>query len=89
LIDAPDLFRGREEVKLHRIQQVRDTPRPELCPEVKNRIKLVFDNFQVWPIRGGEWIMHDCDGMPELFVTGHADGCLRFWDASAGEAMLL
>ncbi|XP_056623215.1 syntaxin-binding protein 5 isoform X2 [Triplophysa dalaica] len=35
-----------------------------------------------WPINGGNW----CQGTlsyPEIIITGHADGSVKFWDASA------
>ncbi|XP_060577978.1 syntaxin-binding protein 5-like isoform X2 [Ruditapes philippinarum] len=35
-----------------------------------------------WPIKGGEWGTATCS-YPEIIVTGHADGSLKFWDASA------
>ncbi|KAL4233705.1 Syntaxin-binding protein 5 [Mactra antiquata] len=35
-----------------------------------------------WPIKGGEWGTATCS-YPEIVVTGHADGSLKFWDASA------
>ncbi|WAR06730.1 STXB5-like protein [Mya arenaria] len=35
-----------------------------------------------WPIKGGEWGASTCS-YPEIVVTGHADGTVKFWDASA------
>ncbi|CUT99354.1 syntaxin binding protein 5 [Echinococcus multilocularis] len=34
-----------------------------------------------WPIDGGEWGTNFCS-YQELIITGHADGSVRFWDAS-------
>ncbi|XP_074605595.1 syntaxin-binding protein tomosyn [Brevipalpus obovatus] len=35
-----------------------------------------------WPINGGEWgTAPPC--YPEIIITGHADGSLKFWDASS------
>ncbi|CAH1799063.1 unnamed protein product [Owenia fusiformis] len=35
-----------------------------------------------WPIQGGEWGSTTCS-YPEIVITGHADGSLKFWDASS------
>lgn len=35
-----------------------------------------------WPITGGEW-GPGIVSYPELIITGHADGSVRFWDASS------
>ncbi|XP_052242226.1 syntaxin-binding protein 5-like isoform X2 [Dreissena polymorpha] len=35
-----------------------------------------------WPIKGGVWGSSTCS-YPEIVVTGHADGSVKFWDASA------
>lgn len=34
-----------------------------------------------WPINGGEW-GQSMQSYPELVITGHADGSLKFWDMS-------
>lgn len=36
-----------------------------------------------WPLDGGVYSVDNCTGFPEIMVTGHADGTIRFWDASA------
>lgn len=36
-----------------------------------------------WPLDGGVYSVENCVGSPELLVTGHADGVIKFWDASA------
>ncbi|XP_067848437.1 syntaxin-binding protein 5-like isoform X2 [Heptranchias perlo] len=35
-----------------------------------------------WPIGGGTWNL-GTQTYPEIIITGHADGSLKFWDASA------
>lgn len=34
-----------------------------------------------WPINGGEW-GQQMQSYPELVITGHADGTIKFWDMS-------
>lgn len=41
-----------------------------------------------WPISGGEWSPTSCS-YNEIILTGHADGSVRFWDASAGTLQVL
>ncbi|KAK3914090.1 Syntaxin-binding protein 5 [Frankliniella fusca] len=41
-----------------------------------------------WPISGGEWSPTSCS-YNEIILTGHADGSIRFWDASAGTLQVL
>uniref|UniRef100_A0A8C4NEI1 Syntaxin binding protein 5 n=1 Tax=Eptatretus burgeri TaxID=7764 RepID=A0A8C4NEI1_EPTBU len=35
-----------------------------------------------WPINGGSWEL-GTQSFPEIIITGHADGSVKFWDASA------
>ncbi|XP_069058811.1 syntaxin-binding protein 5-like isoform X5 [Pleurodeles waltl] len=35
-----------------------------------------------WPITGGTWNL-GTQTYPEIIITGHADGSIKFWDASA------
>ncbi|XP_037393894.1 syntaxin-binding protein 5a isoform X3 [Pygocentrus nattereri] len=35
-----------------------------------------------WPISGGNW-GQGTQSYPEIIITGHADGSVKFWDASA------
>ncbi|XP_063299662.1 syntaxin-binding protein 5 isoform X2 [Pelobates fuscus] len=35
-----------------------------------------------WPISGGNWGV-GTQSYPEIIITGHADGSVKFWDASA------
>ncbi|KAL3882515.1 hypothetical protein ACJMK2_028851 [Sinanodonta woodiana] len=41
-----------------------------------------------WPIKGGVWGTATCS-YPELVITGHADGSVKFWDASAVNLQVL
>ncbi|XP_074645038.1 syntaxin-binding protein 5-like [Tubulanus polymorphus] len=35
-----------------------------------------------WPVKGGDWGQTTCS-YPEIIITGHADGSVKFWDASS------
>ncbi|XP_060525863.1 LOW QUALITY PROTEIN: syntaxin-binding protein 5 [Cylas formicarius] len=41
-----------------------------------------------WPINGGSWSAQACS-YAEVILTGHADGSIKFWDASAGTLQVL
>ncbi|CAG9861179.1 unnamed protein product [Phyllotreta striolata] len=41
-----------------------------------------------WPVNGGTWPAHACT-YAEIIMTGHADGSVKFWDASAGTLQVL
>ncbi|KAM4044059.1 syntaxin-binding protein 5-like isoform 8-T10 [Anomaloglossus baeobatrachus] len=41
-----------------------------------------------WPITGGIWNL-GTTAYPEIIVTGHADGSVKFWDASATSLQML
>ncbi|KAL3276672.1 hypothetical protein HHI36_012042 [Cryptolaemus montrouzieri] len=41
-----------------------------------------------WPISGGTWSAQSCS-YSEIILTGHADGSIKFWDASAGTLQVL
>ncbi|XP_076258836.1 syntaxin-binding protein tomosyn isoform X3 [Rhynchophorus ferrugineus] len=41
-----------------------------------------------WPISGGSWSAQACS-YAEVILTGHADGSIKFWDASAGTLQVL
>ncbi|KAG6460221.1 hypothetical protein O3G_MSEX011851 [Manduca sexta] len=43
---------------------------------------------KLWPINGGEWAPASCS-YSEIILTGHADGSVKFWDASAGTLQIL
>ncbi|VDQ00883.1 unnamed protein product, partial [Trichobilharzia regenti] len=51
-------------------------------------IDLLSNNNREWPITGGEWGL-SYQPFPELIITGHADGSVRFWDASEGIFLFL
>ncbi|KAK7471573.1 hypothetical protein BaRGS_00035801 [Batillaria attramentaria] len=41
-----------------------------------------------WPIKGGQWGTTTVS-YPEIMITGHADGSLKFWDASSVSLQIL
>lgn len=41
-----------------------------------------------WPLSGGEWSPASCS-YSEIIITGHQDGSIKFWDASAGTLQIL
>ncbi|XP_042524251.1 syntaxin-binding protein 5-like isoform X6 [Dipodomys spectabilis] len=41
-----------------------------------------------WPISGGAWNL-GAQTYPEIIITGHADGSIKFWDASAVTLQML
>ncbi|XP_035995447.1 syntaxin-binding protein 5-like isoform X5 [Fundulus heteroclitus] len=41
-----------------------------------------------WPIAGGTWTLGS-HTYPEIIITGHADGSIKFWDASAFTLQML
>ncbi|XP_040206811.1 syntaxin-binding protein 5 isoform X3 [Rana temporaria] len=41
-----------------------------------------------WPINGGNWGV-GTQSYPEIIITGHADGSIKFWDASAINLQML
>ncbi|XP_055709030.1 syntaxin-binding protein 5 isoform X7 [Phlebotomus papatasi] len=41
-----------------------------------------------WPLSGGEWAPASCS-YSEIIITGHQDGSIKFWDASAGTLQIL
>uniref|UniRef100_UPI00358E8F4E syntaxin-binding protein 5-like isoform X2 n=1 Tax=Myxine glutinosa TaxID=7769 RepID=UPI00358E8F4E len=53
-----------------------------------SRARKHHHSTQDWPISGGTWDIGTCS-VPELIITGHADGSLKFWDASAITMQLL
>ncbi|XP_015219332.2 syntaxin-binding protein 5-like isoform X3 [Lepisosteus oculatus] len=44
--------------------------------------KQGYSNKQEWPVNGGTWNL-GTQTYPEIIITGHADGSVKFWDASA------
>uniref|UniRef100_H3DPR2 Syntaxin-binding protein 5-like n=1 Tax=Tetraodon nigroviridis TaxID=99883 RepID=H3DPR2_TETNG len=57
----------------------------ELIPalySVGSRQKRQCCSKKEWPISGGNW-GQGTQSYPEIIITGHADGSVKFWDASA------
>ncbi|XP_061752286.1 LOW QUALITY PROTEIN: syntaxin-binding protein 5 [Nerophis ophidion] len=57
----------------------------ELIPalySVGSRQKRQGYSKKEWPISGGTW-GQGTQSYPEIIITGHADGSIKFWDASA------
>ncbi|XP_014903007.1 syntaxin-binding protein 5 isoform X8 [Poecilia latipinna] len=57
----------------------------ELIPalySVGSRQKRQGYSKKEWPISGGNW-GQGTQTYPEIIITGHADGSIKFWDASA------
>uniref|UniRef100_A0A8C3AJP5 Syntaxin-binding protein 5-like n=1 Tax=Cyclopterus lumpus TaxID=8103 RepID=A0A8C3AJP5_CYCLU len=57
----------------------------ELIPalySVGSRQKRQSYSKKEWPISGGNW-GQGTQSYPEIIITGHADGSIKFWDASA------
>ncbi|KAJ0183057.1 hypothetical protein K1T71_001033 [Dendrolimus kikuchii] len=50
--------------------------------------KVAGFSEKLWPINGGEWAPASCS-YSEIILTGHADGSIKFWDASAGTLQIL
>ncbi|KAF5272987.1 hypothetical protein FQA39_LY07636 [Lamprigera yunnana] len=50
--------------------------------------KRVGFSEKEWPISGGTWSAQSCS-YSEIIMTGHADGSIKFWDASAGTLQVL
>nr|XP_022292231.1 syntaxin-binding protein 5-like isoform X2 [Crassostrea virginica] len=59
---------------------------PDLIPAFysvgSSRQKRTGFSEKSWPINGGVWGTSTCS-YPEIFITGHADGSIKFWDASS------
>ncbi|XP_015585079.1 syntaxin-binding protein 5 isoform X10 [Cephus cinctus] len=53
----------------------------------KSQKKTGFSEKE-WPISGGEWSPNS-SSYNEIILTGHADGSIKFWDASAGTLQVL
>ncbi|XP_043275945.1 syntaxin-binding protein 5 isoform X6 [Venturia canescens] len=53
----------------------------------KSQKKTGFSEKE-WPISGGEWSPNS-SSYNEIILTGHADGSIKFWDASAGSLQVL
>ncbi|XP_013051828.2 syntaxin-binding protein 5-like isoform X12 [Anser cygnoides] len=58
---------------------------PDLIPvlySVGAKHKKQGYSTKEWPISGGAWNL-GAQTYPEIIITGHADGSVKFWDASA------
>ncbi|XP_042307337.1 syntaxin-binding protein 5-like isoform X3 [Sceloporus undulatus] len=65
-------------------QYFADCP-PELIPvlySVGAKHKKQGYSSKEWPVSGGAWNL-GAQTYPEIIITGHADGSVKFWDASA------
>ncbi|XP_069133314.1 syntaxin-binding protein 5-like isoform X2 [Argopecten irradians] len=65
-------------------QYYADCP-PDLIPafySVGSKHKRTGFSEKNWPVKGGEWGTTTCS-YPEILITGHADGSMKFWDASS------
>uniref|UniRef100_G3PCP2 Syntaxin-binding protein 5-like n=1 Tax=Gasterosteus aculeatus aculeatus TaxID=481459 RepID=G3PCP2_GASAC len=65
-------------------EYVADCP-ADLIPalySVGSRQKRQGYSKKEWPISGGTW-GQGTQSYPEIIITGHADGTVKFWDASA------
>ncbi|XP_066471966.1 syntaxin-binding protein 5-like isoform X2 [Tiliqua scincoides] len=66
------------------IEYFADCP-PDLIPVLYSigakHKKQGYSNKE-WPISGGIWNL-GAHSYPEIIITGHADGSVKFWDASA------
>ncbi|KAB7496615.1 Syntaxin-binding protein 5, partial [Armadillidium nasatum] len=61
---------------------------PALYPIGARSQKRTGFSDREWPISGGEWGSTSCS-YSELIITGHADGSLKFWDASSVSFQIL
>ncbi|MGH0118649.1 UNVERIFIED_CONTAM: hypothetical protein FKN15_047629 [Acipenser sinensis] len=58
---------------------------PELIPalySVGSKHKKQGYSKKEWPVSGGTWTL-GAQTYPEIIITGHADGSIKFWDGSA------
>ncbi|CAB1329129.1 unnamed protein product, partial [Coregonus sp. 'balchen'] len=58
---------------------------PDIIPvlySIGAKQKKTGYSHKEWPVSGGTWTIGS-QTYPEVIVTGHADGTVKFWDASA------
>ncbi|KAM8854628.1 syntaxin-binding protein 5-like isoform 13-T13 [Spinachia spinachia] len=58
---------------------------PDIIPilySIGAKHKKTGYSHKEWPVAGGLWTLGS-NTYPEIIVTGHADGSIKFWDASA------
>ncbi|XP_071549213.1 syntaxin-binding protein 5 isoform X3 [Panulirus ornatus] len=57
------------------------------CVGARGQKRQGFSERQ-WPICGGKWGTTSCS-YAEMIITGHADGSIKFWDASSVRLQIL
>ncbi|XP_029968145.1 syntaxin-binding protein 5-like isoform X12 [Salarias fasciatus] len=58
---------------------------PDIIPilySIGTKHKKTGYSQKEWPVSGGTWTLGS-HTYPEIIITGHADGSIKFWDASA------
>ncbi|XP_016309720.1 syntaxin-binding protein 5-like isoform X3 [Sinocyclocheilus anshuiensis] len=58
---------------------------PDIIPVVYSigaKHKKTGYSHKEWPVSGGTWTVGS-QTYPEIIITGHADGSIKFWDATA------
>ncbi|XP_072542737.1 syntaxin-binding protein 5-like isoform X7 [Salminus brasiliensis] len=58
---------------------------PDIIPvlySIGAKHKKTGYSHKEWPLSGGTWTIGS-QTYPEIIITGHADGSIKFWDASA------
>ncbi|XP_059355920.1 syntaxin-binding protein 5-like isoform X10 [Carassius carassius] len=58
---------------------------PDIIPvlySIGAKHKKTGYSHKEWPLRGGTWTVGS-QTYPEIIITGHADGSIKFWDATA------
>ncbi|XP_027878126.1 syntaxin-binding protein 5-like isoform X11 [Xiphophorus couchianus] len=64
---------------------------PDIIPilySIGAKNKKTGYSHKEWPIGGGTWTLGS-HTYPEIIITGHADGSIKFWDASAFTLQML
>ncbi|XP_054887907.1 syntaxin-binding protein 5-like isoform X7 [Poeciliopsis prolifica] len=64
---------------------------PDIIPilySIGAKNKKTGYSHKEWPIAGGTWTLGS-HTYPEIIITGHADGSIKFWDASAFTLQML
>ncbi|KAK1797726.1 hypothetical protein P4O66_008092 [Electrophorus voltai] len=58
---------------------------PDIIPvlySIGAKHKKTGYSHKEWPVSGGTWTVGS-QSYPEIIITGHADGSIKFWDATA------
>uniref|UniRef100_A0A1A8EHH5 Syntaxin-binding protein 5-like n=1 Tax=Nothobranchius korthausae TaxID=1143690 RepID=A0A1A8EHH5_9TELE len=64
---------------------------PDIIPilySIGAKHKKTGYSHKEWPVAGGTWTLGS-HTYPEIIITGHADGSIKFWDASAFTLQML